>query len=558
MKKILAAPLLALLGASALLAAKPADLVVLRGKIWTGDENRPAAEALAVRDGRIVAIGGNDEIAAYVGGQTRIVDAFGRRVVPGFIDDHTHFVDGGMELLGIDLRLAASKEEFVQRFGEFAAKVPAGRWILAATWDHERWPGSPLPRREWIDPVSGDHPVFVSRLDGHMALANSKALALAGVTKATPDPPGGTIVRDAATGEPTGVLKDAAMNLVYAAVPPFSEAEIEDALRAAMKHAASLGVTTVQDMTLWDGYPVMKKLHDAGELTVRIYMRTPIASWKRQKDLVAAGGRGDEWLRFGGFKGYVDGSLGSTTALFFEPYADAPATSGIHVDDWFPEGILEQRITGADMAGFQVCVHAIGERANAEILDIYERVAASDGKRDRRFRVEHAQHLRAADVPRFAKLGVVASMQPYHLADDGRWAEKRLGAERARDSYVFRALLDAGAKLGFGSDWPVATLDPIQGLAAAVTRRTLDGQNPGGWHPDQKISVEEALRAYTATNAWAEFAEKDKGTLTRGKLADLVVLSEDPFDVAPEQLEKIQAVTTIVGGRVVYERGARP
>ncbi len=558
MKKTLALSALALLVASTLHAAKPADLVVLRGQIWTGDENRPQAEALAVRGERIIAVGSNDSIGSYVGPDTRIVDALGRRVVPGFIDDHTHFTDGGMELLGTDLRMAASPEEFVQRFGEFAARVPAGRWILFATWDHERWPGSPLPRRDWIDAVSGDHPVFISRLDGHMALANTKALALAGVTKATPDPPGGTIVRDEKTGEPTGVLKDGAMSLVYAAIPPFSGAEIEDALRAAMQRAASLGVTTVQDITMWEQWEVMKRLHDAGQLTVRIYARTPIATWKKQRDLVAAQGRGDDWLRLGGFKGYVDGSLGSTTALFFEPYADAPKTSGIFVEDWYPEGILEQRIGGADAAGFQVSCHAIGERANAEILDLYERVAASNGKRDRRFRIEHAQHLRAVDVPRFARLGVVASMQPFHLADDGRWADKRLGAERSKDSYVFRALLDAGAKVGFGSDWPVATLDPIQGLAAAVTRRTLDGRNPGGWHPDQKISVEEALRAYTATNAYAEFAEKDKGTLAKGKLADLAILSEDPFTIAPERLEQIQVTTTIVGGRVVYERPARP
>jgi hypothetical protein len=406
--------------------------------------------------------------------------------------------------------------------------------------------------------VSGDHPVFVERLDGHMGLANSKALALAKITKETADPPGGTIVRDDATGEPTGVLKDAAMNLVYAVVPPPSEAEIEDALRAAMKHAAAHGVTSIQDITMWDQWPVMKKLADRHELTVRIYARTPISSWERQRDLVRAAGAGDLWLRFGGFKAYADGSLGSSTALFFEPYSDAPQTSGLHSDDWFPEGILEQRVIGADQAGLQVSIHAIGERANAEVLDLYERVAKLDGPRDRRFRIEHAQHLRSREVPRFAALGVIASMQPFHEADDGRWADKRLGAERSKDSYVFRSLLDSGAKLAFGSDWPVAPLDPILGLAAAVTRRTLDGKNPGGWHPDQKLSVEEALRAYTVDAAYAEFAEQDKGSLAAGKLADFVLLSEDPFAIAPERLDQIRIDRTVVGGRVVYERPAKP
>ena len=535
-------------------AAPPPDLILTGGKIWTGNPRQPEATALAVSGERIVRVGSDAEVAALAGPATKRIDAGGRRVIAGFNDAHTHFIGGGFELLGADLRMASSKEEFVRQFGEHAAKVPAGRWINTATWDHERWPGAPLPRREWIDPVSADHPVFIERLDGHMGLANSKALALAKITKATPDPPGGTIVRDEKTGEPTGVLKDAAMNLVYSIVPPSSEAEIEDALRAAMKHAASLGVTSVQDMTMWDQVPVIQKLRDRGELTVRFSMRTPIAVWERQPETIEKQGLGDLWARFGGFKGYADGSLGSSTALFFEPYSDAPQTSGLHADDWFPEGILEKRVAGADQAGLQVSIHAIGERANAEILDLYERVAKANGPRDRRFRIEHAQHLRKQEIPRFAALGVVASMQPFHEADDGRWADKRLGPERSKDSYVFRSLLDAGAKLAFGTDWPVAPLHPFYGLAAAVTRQTLDGKNPGGWHPEEKISVAEAIAAYTATSAYAEGAETDKGVLAAPKLADFVILSADPFTVAPEKISEIVAVRTVVGGKTVYER----
>jgi predicted amidohydrolase YtcJ len=389
-----------------------------------------------------------------------------------------------------------------------------------------------------------------------MALANARALALAGVDRETPDPPGGTIVRDAATGEPTGVLKDAAMSLVWAVVPPASPAEIADALRAASAHAAMLGVTTVHDITLWEHWPLLRELRRAGELQTRVYARTPIASWERQRDLVAREGAGDAWLRLGGLKGFVDGSLGSSTALFFAPYADAPETSGIFVDDWYPEGILERRAAAADAAGLQLSIHAIGERANAEILDLFARVAAANGRRDRRFRVEHAQHLRPQEVKRFAVEGVFASMQPFHAADDGRWADKRLGA-RAANSYVFRSLLDSGARVGFGSDWPVATLDPLAGIAAAVTRRTLDGAHPGGWYPEQKVTLLEALRAYTGANAWAEYSEHDKGTLEPGKLADFVLLSDDLFQLPPERLERARVDLTVVGGRVVHERAAR-
>ena len=388
-----------------------------------------------------------------------------------------------------------------------------------------------------------------------MALANSRALAIAGVTRATPDPDGGTIVRDP-DGEPTGVLKDAAIGLVAKAIPPRSEAELRAALDAAMREANRLGITSAHDITSWEEWSTMAAARATGALTLRISARTPLASWERQRDLVARQGAGDEWLRVAGFKAYADGSLGSSTALFFAPYADLPATSGLLADDFFPEGIFERRVDGADRAGLQVSTHAIGEKANAVVLDVYERVARANGPRDRRFRIEHAQHLRREEIRRFGSLGVVASMQPVHLPDDGRWAAKRLGPERVSDSYVFRSLLDAGARLAFGSDWPVAPLGPMLGVGAAVTRRTLDGKNPGGWIPSEKITVAEALRAYTAGAAWATFAENDLGTLAPGKLADFVLLAEDPFAVAPDRLHEVGVDLTVVGGRVVFDRAA--
>lgn len=554
---------LASLGAAALLtfaialsaategALPVADLVVLNARVWTGDLARPDATALAVVGERLVVVGTNAEARSRVGDATRVVDAAGRRVVPGFIDAHTHLVSSGFQLLAPDLRSASSREEFVRRLGEHAAALPAGRWIVDGRWDHENWPGAPLPHRSWIDPVSGDHPVLVERIDGHMALANGRALLLAGIGADTPDPDGGTIVRDA-DGSPTGVLKDAAILLVARVVPPRGEDEMRAALAAAMREANRLGVTSVHDITLWEEWPVLARARAEGALTLRIAARTPLATWERQRDEIARHGAGDAWLKLAGFKAYADGSLGSSTALFFEPYADLPTTSGLLADDFFPEGTFERRVAAADRAGLQVSTHAIGEKANALVLDVYERVARANGPRDRRFRIEHAQHLRVEEIRRFGPLGVVASMQPIHLPDDGRWAEKRLGPGRVFDSYVFRSLLDAGARLAFGSDWPVAPVDPLLGVAAAVTRRTLDGKNPGGWLPSEKLTVAEALRAYGADAAWAEFADADKGTLAPGKLADFVVLSGDVLAVPPERIDQIRVELTAVGGRVVH------
>ncbi|MDQ3133788.1 MAG: amidohydrolase, partial [Acidobacteriota bacterium] len=403
------------------------------------------------------------------------------------------------------------------------------------------------------DKFTPDHPVFVNRLDGHMSLANSVALKLAGVTKETKDPDGGLIVRDPKTGEPTGVLKDAAMGFVNAKIPNPTFEEKLDAARAATEHAASFGVTSVQDMSAGNDVGVLQTLAARGELKTRVYAVSPLPQWERLSRTGLRAVFGGDMLRVGGLKGFADGSLGSTTALFFEPYNDAPAMRGLLGDEMFPEGEMLKRVQGADAAGLQVMIHAIGDSANDKILSIYEQVARTNGVRDRRFRIEHAQHIRAGDISRFARGGVIASMQPFHAIDDGRWAEKRIGHERARTTYAFRSLLDAGAVLAFGTDWYVAPLNPMLSLYAAVTRRTLDGKNPQGWIPEQKITIEEAIRAYTVGSAYAEFAENIKGTLSPGKLADMVILSQDIFRINPVEIEKTKVHLTIMDGRIVYE-----
>ncbi len=549
---MLAALAMAILLASAQ-AAPPADLVLLSAKIWTGDPRRPEAEALAVRGGRVVAVGSDAEIAAQRGPSTVVLDGKWRRVVPGFIDCHTHMSMGGLNLLAVDLRKTKDEADFTRTLAAYAKTRPPGQWLTDGAWDHEQWPVPRLPTKALLDPATGDRPACLARQDGHMMVCNSLALRLAGITRETPSPEGGVIVKDE-KGEPTGLLKDAAMDLVWKVRPARTQSELLVALRAAMKHAAKLGVTSVQDLPGVAGdVPAWETLRDAGALTLRVNYRPSLSSWERAKVLQTSM-KNDDWLRIGGVKGYMDGSLGSGTALMFEDFSDEPGNHGVYAAEAIPLSSIEEKIARADRAGLQVEVHAIGDRANSDLLDIYSRVEKQNGARDRRFRIEHAQHLRASDIPRFAELGVIASMQPYHAVDDGRWADKRLGRERSRTTYAFHSLLDAKAALAFGSDWDVAPLSPILGIAAAVTRRTIDGKNPGGWVPEQKIAPEEALRAYTVTAAYAAFEEKEKGSLESGKLADFVILSSDVLAVRPEEIEKIQVDTTVVGGKVVHTR----
>ncbi len=528
-------------------------LVLVNGRVWTGDPARPAAEAVAIAGSRIVAVGTNADIRALAGAAT-VIDAAGGFVVPGFIDSHVHFLDGGFRLASVQLRGAATRDEFVARIKAFAATVPSGTWITGGDWDHTLW-GGELPRRDWIDAVTPNHPVWVNRLDGHMALANSAALNAAGIPDNVKDVSGGEIVRDA-SGHPTGLLKDNAMTLVESKVPPPTREMEERALDAAMRYVAAQGVTSVDNMGTWEELDVFARAAAQGRLRTRIYAAVPLGSWTRLRDAVAArrfggDGHGGEWLRVGALKGFMDGSLGSHTAAFNQPFTDAPDDRGLFVNK--PEDMYAW-ISGADKAGLHVLVHAIGDRANSTVLDIFERVERENGGRDRRFRIEHAQHLAPADIPRFRALGVLASMQPYHAIDDGRWAEKVIGPERSRTTYAFRSLLDAGARLAFGSDWYVAPPTPLEGIYAAVTRRTLDDKHPDGWVPEQKITVEEALRAYTAGGAYASFEEREKGVIAPGMLADISIIDRDLRTTAAAEIRRAKIVRTIVGGSTVFQQ----
>ena len=536
-------------------AAPVADVVVLDARVWTVDRSKPEAQAVALAGDRILAVGSNAEIEALRGPRTRVVPAGGRFLMPGFHDAHIHLMTGGMILDAVDLKDAPTPEEFARRIGERARRTPPGEWVLGGNWDEQQWPGAPLPTRRMIDEVTPDTPVFVNRYDEHMSLANSLALKLAGVTRKTPDPAGGLIVRDA-SGEPTGVLKDSAMALVNRVIPPDGPERRQRILRRALAHMASLGVTSVEDMGPADeDLALYAEFAARGELTTRIRaVRAEVAL----AEILAGSGQAavpgqTPFLRVSGAKGFADGSLGSTTALFFEPYTDDPKSRGLLADEMQPLEGMRTRLRQIDRAGEQLCIHAIGDRAISMVLDLFQDVAATNGSRDRRPRIEHSQHVAPQDFARYARLGVIASVQPYHAIDDGKWAEKRIGAERLKGTYAFRSFLDHGVRVALGSDWPVAPLDPIQGLYAAVTRATLDGKHPDGWVPEQKITVAQAIEGYTTGAAFAEFQEQEKGSLAAGKLADLVLLDHDPFAVPPAALRDIKVVMTIAGGKITYE-----
>lgn len=530
-----------------------ADLVLTNGKIWTVDMAQPEAEAVAVWGDQILAVGASAEIEALIGPQTQVVDLRGKLVLPGFIDNHTHFLSGGQWLSGVKLKDTKNEQEFGERLAQKSAELPEGTWILDGTWDHDNWPGGNLPTAELIDRYVPDRPVFVTRYDGHMSVANSLVLEMAGITAGTPDPAGGVIVRKPDSNEPAGVLKDAAQALVWRLVPDPSREENRQFLLAAMQEAARVGVTSLQDMNLTaETLDLYQELLRGGALIVRVDGRWPLIRWRDLADLgIAKNFRNGDWLKIGGLKGFVDGSLGSSTALFYEPYVQDPSTRGIFVND--PDA-LRRTILAADSAGLHVAVHAIGDSANAFLLDVFAEAIAQNGGDDHRFRIEHAQHIQPDDFQRFAELGVIACVQPYHAIDDGRWAEQRIGHERCKTTYPFRSFLDNGVKMCFGSDWTVAPLDPILGIDAAVTRRTLDGANSDGWFPEQKISVQEAVEAYTLSAAYAAFDEHSKGSITPGKLADMVVLSQDILTIPKNDIVNTEVLYTIVGGKVVFAK----
>ena len=527
-----------------------ADELII-GKIWTGNPEQPWAEAMAISGDSIVYVGTIAGAENLAGIETkRTITDTASLIVPGFIDSHTHFLDGGYSLSSVQLPNANSPAEFIKILADFAKTLKPGVWITGGNWDHQRW-GGILPERDWIDSVTKDNPVWVNRSDGHMHLTNSAALKAAGVTDQVKNVDGGEIIRK--NGRMTGLLKDNANSLIAPSRTPRTAEEEDKALQAAMDYVASNGVTSVVSVT-GTGYgnyiDVYRRALASNQMKTRIYAAGSLEDWRLIDSIIKKNGRGDDWLKLGAVKGFVDGSLGSHTAAFVKPFSDSPKDSGIFL---IPEAILYQRIKSADSAGLQLMIHAIGDKSIHTLLNLFERIKKEEPARDRRIRMEHAQHILPEDIPRFAKLDVIASMQPYHAIDDGRWAEKVIGQERAKTTYAFRSLLDAGTKMAFGSDWFVAPASPLLGIYAAVTRRTIDEKNPNGWIPAQKIRVEEAMKAYTLGAAYASSDEQRKGSLQKGKLADYVVLDKDITEINPREIPEVRILKTVVGGKLVYD-----
>ena len=524
----------------------------VNGKIYTVNKLQPYAECVIIEGNKIVFVGSDDDAKKIIDDKTKIVNLNEKLMLPGFNDNHVHFISGGFYLLGIDLRPANSTSEFKKILKDYSEKFPA-KWITGGYWDHEKWETKNLPTKEMIDEVVSNQPVFVDRLDGHMAVANSYALKLAGITKDTQSPEGGLIVKDPLTGEPTGVLKDNAMYLITKFIPDPTPEENYTALMASLEEAKRLGITSVQDITYQSALDVFQKAKNEGKLTCRIFTRWPISDYKNLVENHIKIGFGDDLIKMGSLKAFADGSLGSSTAWFFEKYNQDTTTFGLPMDIII-DGSLEKWSLDADKNHLQLSVHAIGDRANSYMLDLYEKIINENPKWDRRFRIEHSQHVRFEDIKRFAELGVIASVQPYHCIDDGVWAEKRIGPERIKYTYPFKSFLDAGVKMCFGTDWYVAPLNPLLGIYAAVTRRTLDDKNPNGWIPEQKISVEDAIKCYTLNSAYASFEENIKGTIETGKLADLIILDEDILTIDPIKIKDVEVEMTIFDGQIIYKK----
>ena len=550
MRLILASTLFLFSTSAAFSQSKFADKIYFNANIYTGDSAKPVVKCIAVTGDKILYVG--DNYTSFKSPNTQLIDLKNKLVIPGFIDCHVHFLSSGANLAGIDLRYASSKKELINQLKIYAASLPKGRWILGGNWDHERW-GGDLPTKEMIDNITGDHPVFISRLDGHMALANSLALGIARIDKNTPAPKGGTIIKDS-KGNPTGVLKDNAQDLVFNIIPQKSTAELDEDFQRAQQHALSLGVTQVHDMGSYGGYmdlETYRRAEKAGALKMRIYSFVPLATWPKLVSFIKENGKGDDWVRWGGLKGFADGSLGSTTAWFWKPYLDEPNSTGLMVTD---TAVMRHYILNADYVHLQIAVHAIGDRANDFILGCYEEAEKNNGIGNRRFRIEHAQHLSKNALTRFSKLQVIASMQPYHAIDDGRWAYKRIDNDRISRTYAFKTLLNNKTMLAFGTDWDVAPLNPLEGIYAAVTRRTLDNKNPNGWVPREKITVKEAVKCYTANGAFAGFQEDKLGKLKTNMLADFIVLDKNIFEINPVEIKNVKVIRTVVGGKEMFVR----
>ena len=520
-------------------------------RIYTNDSGSPWAQAMLVRGEEILAVGDEDEVSALADRNATVVDLQGHFVMPGFNDAHLHLGGAGADLIAVRLNGAASVEELQKRLAQAVAQHKESEWITGGGWDHTLWPDKRFPNRQELDAVAPKNPVLLTHISGHVAVANSLALKLAGITRDSKDPAGGEIERDA-NGEPDGMLKEgAAMRLVESKIPPPSPAERRKGIELALADVARNGVTSVQDYSSWDNFLVYRELKKEGKLTARITEWLPFPlPLEKLEQMRRDGGTTDPWLKTGALKGFMDGALGSRTAALLAPYSDAPNTNGILTAD-----LVKYRAMAIerDKAGFQINFHAIGDKANRVALDIFEAVQKANGSRDRRDRIEHAQVVAMSDFPRFAQLGVIASMQPSHETTDMRWAEDRLGPERAKGAYAWASLLKSGARLAFGTDYPVEPISPMRGLYACVTRELPGGGPKDGWEPQEKISLEDCIRAYTSGAAYAQFEEGKKGELKDGEYADFIILSADLTKIPPSEYVQTKVLRTVVGGRTVYE-----
>lgn len=540
-------------------STEPADLIILNGKVFTNDKENPYAEAVAMRGELIIATGSSQEISSLSEeGKTKVIDAKGRLVLPGFNDAHVHF--GPLDPDYIELRYVTDPAVITERVKEQVSRSRPGQLIRGGHWEHEMFIDRQWPAKELIDEVSPDNPVVLSRTDGHSVLVNSYVLKASGINKDTPEPFGGEIVKDPVTGEPTGILKENAEGLIKTGEIKIQRTPEEEKEREwqgylrAMREARELGVTSIQNAGGAD-FQAYEKLQSAQELTSRIDIGAPVTAdtsiIKEYFKLLSKYPREGNWIRFGYLKAFIDGTIGSGTALMFEPFDDDPGTSGLSM---MPYDEFEKLVVLSDEQGFQIGVHAIGDKGNNWVLNAYEKASQVNGKRDSRHRIEHAQVLVFSDIPRFAQLGVIPSMQPTHCITDKRFIIKRIGEERSKGSYAWNSLKKSGAKLAFGTDYSVEPLNPMEGLYAAVTRKDRLGEEGEGWLPEEKITMEEAIYYYTLGAAYAQFMEGRKGMIKEGYFGDIVLLDKDLFSIPENEIMKTKVDFTITGGKIVFER----
>jgi hypothetical protein len=545
---------------SSAMQQEKADMVIINAKVLTIDKVNPSAQAIAIKGEYIIAVGTTSQISAMIDkGKTKVIDAHGRLVIPGFNDAHVHF--GPLDPDYIELRYTTDPSVITKKVKEQVARSQPGELIKGGHWEHEMFLDKKWPTKELLDNASPVNPVILSRADGHSVLVNSFVLKASGITKSTPDPFGGTIQKDSVTGEPTGILKENAMELIKSGetkrvrTAKEEKASMWYGYLLALKEARELGVTSVQVPGSAD-LEAYEKLQKVGELTCRIDIGKSLTAdpilLKNYLKLKEEYPKEGNWIRFGYLKGFMDGTIGSGTALMFEPFNDNPSTSGLALIQYDE---MEKMIITADKMGFQIGVHAIGDKGNNWVLNAYEKAEKVNGKHDSRHRIEHAQTLQPSDIPRFAKLGIIASMQPTHCISDKKFCEKRIGPERAKGAYAWKSLADAGTIIAFGTDYQVEPLNPMEGLYAAVTRKDRLGEDGEGWHPEQKIKMDEAIKFYTLGSAYSQFMEDRKGMIKKGFLADIVIVDKDLLIIPENEIMKTKVDYTITGGRVVYASG---